>query len=173
MLFRRFAAAIALLVAGLASQLPEYTQQYRQRLGGAIDELTAMIEHFDADAASQSLSREQGIARLKANRDPLAQGRGADVDATIQRADRLERQRDAFATAGPLSQYAVLVESFDPGIAARAYADFQPAIPVTISGFIAAAFGLLFGWLTIHVLAWPFRRHRRPGFTDPAPAHPR
>ncbi|MBV9433737.1 MAG: DUF2937 family protein, partial [Hyphomicrobiales bacterium] len=40
-MFRRtLSLAIALLAALAFSQLPEFTQQYAQRLGGAIDELT-------------------------------------------------------------------------------------------------------------------------------------
>ena len=34
----------------IASQGPEYAQQYRQRLGGAIDELRQVITRFEADA---------------------------------------------------------------------------------------------------------------------------
>lgn len=33
--------------AVLFSQAPEFAQQYRQRLGGAIDELTTSIQSFD------------------------------------------------------------------------------------------------------------------------------
>ena len=32
----------------VASQGPEFSQQYRQRLGGAIDELKQVIARFDA-----------------------------------------------------------------------------------------------------------------------------
>jgi len=39
------------------SQIPEFAQQYRQRLGGAIDELNRMIAQFDSEAAGQSLTR--------------------------------------------------------------------------------------------------------------------
>lgn len=163
MLFRRVAVALALLVAGLASQLPEFTQQYSQRLGGAIDELRGLIARFDQEAANQSLSRQQGIVRLEANPDPLAQGRGRDLDATVARAERLERQRDAFSTAGPLSRYAVLAEDFDTRIASRAYADFQPAIPVTTAGAVASILGFVVGWLAIHAVALPIRRRNQPG----------
>jgi hypothetical protein len=39
MLVGRLALFFGLLLAVAASQIPEYAQQYRQRLGGAIDEL--------------------------------------------------------------------------------------------------------------------------------------
>ncbi|MDX7951873.1 DUF2937 family protein [Lichenihabitans sp. Uapishka_5] len=168
MLFRRMAVAIALLVAGLASQAPEFVQQYGQRLGGAIDELQAIVARFDQEASNQALSRQQGIARLENNADPLAQARGRDLDATAARLASLQRQREAFAVAGPLSRYTVFAEDFDRQVAAGTYAAFAPAVPVTLGGLIAAAVGFLLGWGGMHLLAWPMRHRRRSDFTDPA-----
>lgn len=161
MLFRRFAFAVGLLVAFLASQLPEFTQQYRQRLGGAIDELSAEVTRFDGDAAAQSLTREQGIARLEGNGDALAQARGQSMAATVERRDRLDRQRTALGTAGPVSQYAVLADGFDAGIARQTLSDFQPAVPATTAGFIAAVIGFFLGWLITHIVAVPVRMRPR------------
>lgn len=174
MLFRRLAVAVALLVAGLASQAPEFVQQYSQRLGGAIDELRGIVARFDQEAANQSLSREGGIARLEANPDPLAQGRGRDMAGTAARLASLERQREAFAVAGPLSRYTVFAEDFDPRVASGTYAAFAPALPVTLAGLVAAMIGFGLGWIGTHLLAWPMRRHRRrPEFADPAHARGR
>ncbi len=168
MLARRFAAAVGLFTALVASQLPEYTQQYRQRLGGAIDELRAIVAEFDTESSRQSLSREQGIARLRANPDALAQDRGADLETAVAREQRLERQQAAFASSGPVSQYLVLLYGFDPRLASRAYADFEPAVPVTGAGLIAAAAGLLLGWGATHGLTRAVHRRRRPPADTPA-----
>ena len=163
MLARRFAAAIGLIMAVITSQLPEFVQQYRQRLGGAYDELQAIIADFDAEAGRLSLGRDQAIGRLRDNADELARDRGTDIEATIRRAARLEHQRAAFAAAGPVSQYAVMIEDFDPRLASQTYRDFQPAVPVTSSGVVAGVAGLVAGWLLTHGLAWPIRRLvRRP-----------
>lgn len=161
MLARRFAAAIGLLLAVVTSQLPEYVQQYRQRLGGAVDELKGIIAEFDAEAGRLSLSRGQAVARLHADNDVLAQERGTDVENTVERETRLERQQQAFSGAGPVSQYWALLTGFDPALARRAYADFQPAVPVTTAGLLAAAVGLVGGWSLTHALAWPLRRRRK------------
>ena len=161
MILRRFAAAFALVIAALASQLPEFTQQYRQRLGGAIDELQTSIARFDGEAAGQSLTRQQGIERLKANDDPLVRDRGTAVDDAVTRVDRLTWQRDAFRTAGPVSQYAILAEGIDPGIARATVHDFAPAAPLTTAGLVAAVIGFAFGWLVTRLVAMPFRRRSR------------
>jgi hypothetical protein len=157
-LVRRLALAIGLLCALAGSQLPEFAQQYRQRLGGAIDELDRMIAQFDADAASQALTRAQGFERLKTNPDALAQERGAAVETDIARAARLTRQREAFAIGGPLTRLASLIENFDPATASKAIRDYELAIPITIAGFVVAGIALVIGWGGTHLCAWPIRR---------------
>ena len=161
MLARRFALAFGLLLAVVLSQVPEFVQQYRQRLGGAVDELRRIVAQFDDETRAQSLDRDAGIARLRANADPLAQARGRDIQTAVDRERRLEAQDRAFAEAGPLSVYAVFAERFDPELAGRTYAIFQPAVPVTSSGFVAGAGGFVLGYGGLRAAAAPFRRRRR------------
>ena len=161
MLARRFALAVGLLLAVCFSQVPEFVQQYRQRLGGALDELQRVVAQFDEEVRAQALNREAGIARLRANADPLAQARGTDVAIAVDRKRRLETQQRDFETAGPIERYWVFVEGLDPELAGRTYAIFQPAVPVTASGFAAGALGLVLGYGGIRTAASPFRRRRR------------
>lgn len=161
MLARRIAVAIGLLLAVVFSQAPEFTQQYRQRLGGALDELKRIVAQFDAEASAQSLSRDAGIARLRSNPDPLVQARGLDVESAVDRERRLDAQDRAFDAAGPLGRYWALVDGFDPELAAQAYAVYQPAVPVTAGGFAAAAVGFVAGYGAGRFVAVPFRRRRR------------
>lgn len=163
MLARRFATAIGLLLAVVFSQAPEFVQQYRQRLGGAVDELRRAIALFDAEATAQALSRDAGIARLRANADPLVQGRGIDLQGDVERERRLEAQGQAFEAAGPIGRYWVFVERFDADLAGRAYAVYQPAVPVTAAGFAAAAAGFVAGYGGIRLAAAPFGRRRKVG----------
>ena len=53
-------------------QWPEFSQQYRQRLGGALDELRRVVAAFEAEAASHALTPAEAVGRLKTNPDPLA-----------------------------------------------------------------------------------------------------
>ena len=160
MLLRRLAIAIGLLCALLGSQFPEFAQQYRQRLGGALDELNRMVAQFDAEVAGQSLNRAQGLDRLEKNDDPLARERGAAIAGDIGRAERLQRQQDALKSAGPLTRVAALAENFDAPTLRQAVADYEPAVPVTIEALIIGAIGLLIGWSATHLIAWPVRRRR-------------
>jgi Protein of unknown function (DUF2937) len=160
MLARRIALLIGVVFAVVASQLPEYAQQYRQRLGGAIDELNATIERFDAEAAQSGMNQEQGITHLQQSADRFVQQRGDQMRDSIMRRDRLAKQSGDFAKAGPVGRVLVLAEDFDPQIAARAYQVYEPAVPTTSEGLIAAVVGFVAGGGLIHLITWPLRRKR-------------
>jgi hypothetical protein len=158
LMIRRIALAIGLIFALAGSQIPEFAQQYRQRLGGAIDELNRMIAQFDSEAAGQSLTRAEGVARLKANPDPLAEQRGAAIESDVDREARLTRQQEAFKLGGSLTRLASLIENFDPTTLAKAVRDYEPALPISVEAFVVAGVALLIGWGATHLCAWPIRR---------------
>ena len=54
MLARRLALAIAVLAGLIGSQAPEFAQQYRQRLGGALEELNRIVSEFDAEVRART-----------------------------------------------------------------------------------------------------------------------
>lgn len=136
---------LPVLLLGLTfGQGPEFAQQYRQRLGGALDELRAAVVRFDADAARQGLAPAAALARLEANPEPLARDRAADMRLVVARRDRLQRQKAAF-DGGGLSRLAAAAGDFDSELARAALADFRPALPVTLDGLAAAGLGALVG----------------------------
>ena len=140
---RSISFAVALLGAAAASQGPEYAQQYRQRLGGAIDELQAVVSQFDSQAATHGLDRDAAVQRLKQNADPLAQKRGEAAAIAAARLSRLEQQRAAMQDAGAFGRLVVLVGHPDPVIAENALKTFEPAIPTTAEGAVIAGMGFL------------------------------
>ena len=161
MLARRLALAIGILCGLFGTQWPEFSQQYRQRLGGALDELKRIVAAFEAEAASRSLTSAEGIARLKDNSDPLARARGADIESDIAREARLEREIAALKDAGPLRRLVVMAGDFDSSIAGETLRDFEPAVPVTAESLIVGAIALVWGWGATHLCAWPIRRRLR------------
>ena len=161
MLVRRLAVAIGLLCGLIGSQLPEFAQQYRQRLGGALDELNRTIAQFDSETAAQSLTRGQGVDQLKSNPETLARERGVAIEENIDRANRLARQQEAFQRGGPLTRLVTLIGNFDPATATKAIEDFEPAVPITFEAFVIAGIALALGWGATHLCAWPIRRRWR------------
>jgi sugar lactone lactonase YvrE len=133
-----------LLGVGLAiafSQLPEFAQQYRQRLGGAIDELRGVVSRFDQTAQGSGLTRGEALDRLGRDVDPLVKRQGEATGQVVERLERLERQRRAFAEAGSFERVLVLVRDIDPVMARAVYLDFEPAVPATREGAVAAGAG--------------------------------
>ena len=160
MLARRLALAIAMIAGLLGSQGPEFAQQYRQRAGGALDELKRIVAQFDAETARENLSRSEGLNRLEANSDALARERGKDLAKAIARTDRLQEQLSAMSSAGLLMRLYVLAKDFDPEIARRTLDNFEPAAPLTIEALTAAGFAALWGWAATLVCAGTIRRLR-------------
>lgn len=158
MLLRRMAVAIGLLFAALFAQGPEFAQQYRQRLAGAIDELSRIVATFQAEAATHALTTEDAISRLEGNSDPLARERGQDMESDIARLDRLKASLASFRDSEPVRRLVTLARNFDPETARRAMADYEPALPTTTEALLIAGLGWLFGWGGTHLCAWPLRR---------------
>lgn len=162
--------AMALAIGISASQMPEFAQQYRQRLGGAIEELGHVVSEFDRDAASAGLSRTQALDLHEQAAQPLFKARGRSMSNAIARYENLLEQQKDFAERSPLLQPLLLGYS-DRATFAGTWQDFRPAVPITTAGLIWAAFGFFFGVCAMYLLAallrWTWRagmlalRHRR------------
>lgn len=150
-----------LLAGVVTSQLPEFAQQYRQRLGGAIDELQRAVNDFDRDARTNQMTRSQGLDRLAGDPDPFVSQRGKRMREAEVRLARLRRQDEAIKASGPVGRIVAMTENFDPDIANRAYAQFEPAVPVTTEGLLAGLAGFLAGLGLWKLIGWPFGRIRR------------
>jgi hypothetical protein len=164
MLARTIAVALGVFGAFGASQLPELAQQYRQRLGGAVDELGAIVQRFDSEAARLNLTRDQGLAQLRQAQDAFSRQRAEAEADTIRRHEKLKLHREVMAGSAPFVRMASLLAEGDSALMDRTMADFEPAMPVTAEGATLAAGGFTgFYALTrlfLGLCAAPFRRRR-------------
>lgn len=161
-MIRVLALVAGLMGAAAGSQFPEFSQQYVQRLGGTVDALEQVVADFDASAQAEGLSRADALAQMVGS-DFVARRR-ADMERTIDRYDRLNRQlRDVQATGTFTRAY--LATSADTQIAQATWANFQPAMPLTVAGAMFAGAGFLAGWAglgaTLGVLSGVLRPIRR------------
>lgn len=138
----RFLVGLAAAIGGLAgAQLPEFAQQYRQRLGGAWEELHRIVTEFDAGAARNGLSRDEALDTYSSADEPFLREQGASVESTMERYANLSEQRERLAEAPPIMRPIVVLSGPDPQVARGAWADFEPAVPTTPAGFVWAAVG--------------------------------
>ena len=167
MIGRVLALAIGLFGALAGSQLPEFAQQYRQRLGGAIDELRRVVTRFDEDAQASGLNRPDALRRLGENIDPLVRRQGETATEMEARLHYLQRQQSDLAEAGPFGRLLIFVRDADPRLARATYLEYEPAVPATGEGVAAGSAGFVAGWGGLLFLSRIFGR-LRPRRRSPA-----
>ena len=148
--------------AGLAitSQAPEYAQQYRQRLGGAVEELRVVTEDFDRDAMQSSLSRKEALLSMRGSNDAFSRNRSVSMEKTINRFENLRGQKLAMERSAIFMRPFNVLASPDEKIARDAWTDFEPAVPLNAPGLAWGGIGALLMGL-FGALISGFRRRRR------------
>lgn len=146
------------LVIGLAggtlfSQAPEFAQQYRQRIGGAIDELRIIVDDFTKQAAEHHLDRQRALEVYARSPDDFLRDRGLSMRGTLERYERLVIQQSDLASAAPVVKPFMLIRNADEGILANTWRDFIPGIPVSFAGLVWAAIGFVGGWIVTALFA--------------------
>lgn len=163
MILRALTLMGGLAGAGAASQFPEFSQQYTQRLGGAVDALAVIVQDFDASAQASGLTRQQALEQMQGT-DFLTLRR-ADMERTFTRHARLSADLDALQSAGPFMRAYHAARLNDPDIAARAWEAYQPAIPTNFAGAVFGGTGFLAGVIVLStllaILRWPLSLLRR------------
>ncbi|MEZ2129069.1 MULTISPECIES: DUF2937 family protein [unclassified Sinorhizobium] len=158
---RATGVVMALLGALTFSQAPEFSQQYRQRLGGALDELRVIISDFDDEARRYNLDRDQALALYDSSREDFIRARGSSMRSTFARYRRLSDQLSRLSGTPPLWRPIVVFSEPDAMIVKNAWKDFAPAVPVTVSGFAWGAAGALSLSAIAGLITLPGRRHKR------------
>ncbi len=161
MILRSLALAGGLAGAVGTSQFPEFSQQYTQRLGGAVDALEQVVADFDAAAASD-LTREDALAQMQGT--PFLERRSADMTRSIARYERLSANLKALEGQGPFMRAYNAARFTDAEIAQAAWQAYQPAVLVNFAGLVFAFVGFVLGGGAVSVLLGllraPFRRQR-------------
>lgn len=154
------------LVGALAlSQFPEFSQQYLQRLSGAVTELRAVTVIVDGAAAVAGKTREEALDELRSGNSALVSDMGAGLAERVERYERLRGDYEALRPATPAGRLAKFYRLRDPELVQATWEHYQPAVPVTVDGAITAGVGFVAGWAVIagllSLILRPFRRLRR------------
>ncbi len=159
----------SLLIAGcvgamIASQAPEFMQQYKQRLGGAIDELATVVRHFDQDANSAGMDRASAIERYTRSGDSFFVNRGASMQTTIDRWHDMSDHWRSISAANIFSKLPVFISGADAQLLKRTWNTYKPAIPTTVEGLAYSGGGFLVSHMIFGTILSLFRgrRPRRP-----------
>jgi hypothetical protein len=143
---------VAIAGAVVFSQAPELTQQYRQRLGGAIDELTTIIQNFDEQANHAGLERQAALNIYALSPEQFLRSQGDSIRLTFDRYEELSDQMLHLTSASPILRPLVVVRNPDPTTLANAWRDFVPGVPVSVAGLVWAMLGAAVGLMVAVIL---------------------
>ena len=138
-----FDRALCVVGAVAFAQLPEFIQQYRQRLGGHLDEARRQLAEFVAIASHAKLSLPQFIERTATNPDATVAQLGGVMRNAVLRVDQLTAAEAALSIASLWEKPFVFVRYIDKGIARATWEIYLPAVPTTGEGLIYALTGML------------------------------
>lgn len=145
MIVRALALAAGMTGAAGMSQFPEFSQQYMQRLGGAVDELARQIDRYEDNAADAGLSLPAYLDAL-AQEGPLARTQAGNMAADLARHARLSESLAELEGAGPFTRARLAAHFSDRDVVERAWDSFRPAVPATFEGAVFAGSGFVAGW---------------------------
>src|SRR6056297_384815 len=145
MIFRVIDVTGGLACAAGLSQFPEYSQQYTQRLSGAVDELSSVVMQFDADAESLGLSRDEALVELALG-NSMGQARAQSMGQVLERHARLSADLTVLRDSTVIQKALKPMHFSDSDVARAAWADFKPAVPVTLEGAGFAGVGFVAGY---------------------------
>lgn len=150
----------ALTGAAALSQYPAFAQQYTQRLAGHVDALTEVVADFDVSALEAGLTRTEALTEMTGT--PFLEARAADMQRTFARQIILTDQLARLRSASPLARITLATQLRDPETLQATWADFEPALPMSMAGAVTGAGGFLTGWVAIAALLGLLRRIFRP-----------
>jgi Protein of unknown function (DUF2937) len=134
---------LCLLGAVAFCQLPEFIQQYLQRLGGHLDEARRQLAQFEAVAAQSQLTLPQFIERTAANTDTAVARLGGVMQSAADRVTELSAAESALRNASLWEKPFVFFSHLDPSIASATLDVYKPAVPTTVEGLVYAAAGMI------------------------------
>jgi len=150
-LFDRLFLVGAVVAGGL---VPGFIAQYRQRLGGRLDQARLDLEPWQRIADQFHQGDIERLIRYHLNSsDPTFHSEGAAIRALVDTVQQLQSAADAlqsslFQQAGYLALHA------DTGLARATFSDWVPTFALSAEGLL---FALLFAvaiWLLFHALWW-------------------
>jgi Protein of unknown function (DUF2937) len=154
------AFVMGLVFGFVLSQAPEFAQQYRQRLGGAVDELQRIIQQFDEDSRHSGYDRTAALRLMASNNEKLVRDQAVRMEDVIARHDRLRAQEIAFQNGGPFVRISAFILNFDRPLVQRTVVAYEPAVPVTTEGLLLAGGGFLAAYLLLPAFGESWRRRR-------------
>jgi hypothetical protein len=153
--------ALLLVAVVGAGCVPGFVAQYRQRVGGALQQAVQDLAPFE-DLARRHFGGDLGalVSHHRASTDPVFRDEAQAIQAIVDAIARLRAAVQALDT-DVFGQVAWLVRHVDPALARGAWADWTPVFPLTTDGVVFALAAGVAAWIVFVCLlagvAWLLR----------------
>ncbi len=143
------------VVAGafIGSQVPEFMNQYTQRLSGHVAELDHLLQNLRQAAAFSNKTLEQYIQKFLTNSDPDFSHQGEFMQTMLTRWQDLSLSLQKMTESSMWSRPYVFFNYLNYDIAKSTLASYNPGLSLTIEGLCYTGMGLVIGFLIYQSLA--------------------
>jgi hypothetical protein len=155
LLLRGLLDRLLLVCAAVAGGLvPGFIAQYRQRLGGRLDQARLDLQPWQSLADRFYHGDLNALVQYHlSSSDPKFQAEGVIIRSLVATVQQL--QSAAAALHGSLlHQISWLVLHADPSLTRATFADWVPTLALSADGLLCALLCALAVWLVFHVLWW-------------------
>jgi hypothetical protein len=156
-LLDRLLLICAVVAGGL---VPGFIAQYRQRLGGRLDQARLDLEPWQKLADQYHHGDLQQLIQYHlASTDATFHAEGAVIQSLLATVRQLQGVADALS-GGLFSQIAYLARHMDLGLARATFGDWVPTFALSAEGILFAALFALAVWVLFQALWWLLARSR-------------
>lgn len=142
------------VVAGafIASQIPEFIQQYMQRLSGHVNELHRLLNQTRQVASYSNKTLEQYIQKFQSSSDPDFARQGEFLEGMVERWEELNQTLIHLTHSSAWIRPYVFLKELQSDIAHSTFLSFQPGINLSMEGLCYAGVGIVLGWAFFQLL---------------------
>lgn len=126
-------------------QMPLFIVQYKQRLGGHVDELARVIIQYNEAAKESGKTIDMYIdMHIKSNVSDFVKT-GEIIQRNIDRYADLSNALKELSTSIGFNKFIVFIKNIDFSIAKSTLINFTPGVPLSSEGAVYACIGLIIG----------------------------
>ena len=135
---------VAVIGAIIFFQIPTFIIQYKQRLGGHVDELARLTAQYKSTAANYGKTVEEYIGLLLNSGIDEIKSTGELMTGHMNRFNELSQALHNLSEASGITKLFVFFKSIDLDIFRGTYKDFVPGISFNLESIVYCIVGIIF-----------------------------
>ena len=128
-------------------QIPHFVVQYKQRLGGHVDELASIIQQYKEAATLSGKTIKEYINLFLDSGIPEFINAGKIMNLNLERLDYLNKALNDLMSSSSFTQFFIFLKTMDHKICKATLANFTPGIAFNFEALIYAFVGSIIGFI--------------------------